>query len=51
MVPIEREGEGGEVGRRERMCDVGEEVGWTYCVSLVCDGLEKRRLGGGVGEG
>jgi hypothetical protein len=36
VVPIERLGEGGEVGRRERMEDVDGDVGlgWTYCVNV-----------------
>lgn len=37
VVPIARFGEGGEVGRRERIEDVVGEVGlgWTYCIVLV----------------
>ena len=37
VVPIERRGEGGEVGRRERMCALGAVgLGWMYYLVVQC---------------
>ena len=43
---MERDGEGGEVGRRDRMCDVEGEAGLgKTCCEFVSDGVDGARWG------
>jgi hypothetical protein len=44
VVPMARFVDGGDFGRRERICVFGEVVGWTYC--LLSTGSLKRRMHG-----